>query len=74
MSDEEAYYFHFFPEAMNSCFLDPHSCLSLSLGLTCLAAPRPVRFVPVDLYQSYTWEGRLVTVAFAWEQELLFSS
>lgn len=52
MSDEEAYYFHFFPEAMNSCFLDPHSCLSPESGinLPCCSQASQIcssRFVPI---------------------------
>lgn len=66
--------FIFFLKLWTHVFLTHRAVSVLSLGLTCLAAPRLFRFIPVGLHLSYTWKSRLVTVAFAWKQEPLFSS
>lgn len=65
--------FIFFLKLWSPVFLTHTADTVPSLGLTCLAAPRPFRFIPVCLHLSYTWEGRLVAVVFAWKQELLYS-
>lgn len=66
--------FIFFLKLWTPVFLTHTAVSVLSLGLTCLSAPSSFRFIPVGLHLSYKWEGRLVAVAFAWKQELLFSS
>lgn len=52
MSDEDEYYFHFFLEAMNSCFLDPQSCLSPESGINLPCCSQAIqiyssRFAPI---------------------------